>query len=719
MRNNKYFIEKYFIATTILLFLLTPLHISAESSNEGIMAEGNHGIDWRLTEDGILYLGAGELKPREGSRYNETYPWSNYKSIIRYVVIEGEVILPDSPHLFRGFSNLIGIENFELLDISNVTDMSYMFDSASKLESLDLSTWDTSNVTNMRYMLSRMPNLKSIELKNLDVSNVTDMGSLFFDTSSLESLDLNNWDVSSVTDMGSMFGNTFTTSSKLNDLKISAWNTSNVTNMSGMFRYAKSLTALDLSNWNVSKVTNMSNMFSNASSLSVLDLSSWDTSLVESMSYMFESTNLNSLDLSNWDVSKTTKMTMMFTNSIFSYPFEKLDLSNWNLSGITDLDGLFQKRRGQAGVRADYLDLSNWNIDKLYNLEAIKLIDYANTLNLKNWQVSEELDSFVHSLINKFPYMEIIGLDFEPSIEILQGTNRHKTSVEISKIAYEKADTVILVNGYDFPDALAGGPLATSMNAPILLIQRNNVPVEIFEEIERLEASNVILLGGPIVISEDVEKNLKKNYTVSRIQGSNRFATAVAIGNKLIEKSHSKTAMLVASTDYPDGLGVSPPSGRDGNPILFTSKNSLHAASKEALKKWGIEKVNIIGGPLVISEKVEAELKEEGYIVERISGSNRELTALAIANGMYDNLDTLVLANGYNFPDALAGGPLASQKNAPLLLTNVNRIAPEVLDFIRDNSISKVYILGGPLAVSDKVIEQVDNVTVKRIARNN
>ena len=64
--------------------------------------------------------------------------------------------------------------------------------------------------------------------------------------------------------------------------------------------------------------------------------------------------------------------------------------------------------------------------------------------------------------------------------------------------------------------------------------------------------------------------------------------------------------------------------------------------------------------------------------------------------------DTVIVAYGQNFPDALTGSYLAAVKNAPILLTEPNKDAL-VLDYISENLTSggKVYILGGTAAVSE------------------
>ena len=80
-------------------------------------------------------------------------------------------------------------------DVSNVTNMSYMFDNCP-LFCADLSKWNVSNVVNMRYMFSKCY-VFNADLSKWDVSKVTDMTRMFYSCRSFNS-DLSRWDISNV-----------------------------------------------------------------------------------------------------------------------------------------------------------------------------------------------------------------------------------------------------------------------------------------------------------------------------------------------------------------------------------------------------------------------------------------------------------------------------------------------------------------------------------------
>ena len=86
------------------------------------------------------------------------------------------------------------------------------------------------------YELMEEINIKNeerIEIKLIEIYNITDMSYMFAGCSSLSNLpDISKWNTNNVTNMSSMFSGC---SSLSNLYDISKWNTNNVTNMSFMF----------------------------------------------------------------------------------------------------------------------------------------------------------------------------------------------------------------------------------------------------------------------------------------------------------------------------------------------------------------------------------------------------------------------------------------------------------------------------------------------------
>lgn len=106
---------------------------------------------------------------------------------------------------FCGCTHLTIIEGIEYLNTTNVTDMSDMFATCSRLTTLDLSHFDTQNVTNMIGIFYACHALTTLDVSNFDTKNVKDMGGMFGYCSALTTLDLSNFDTENATNMGWVF----------------------------------------------------------------------------------------------------------------------------------------------------------------------------------------------------------------------------------------------------------------------------------------------------------------------------------------------------------------------------------------------------------------------------------------------------------------------------------------------------------------------------------
>ena len=171
--------------------------------------------------------------------------------------------------MFQLCGNLISVNKINEWDLSGISDISGMFNSATSFNQ-DISSWDVSNVTNMLGLFGRAISFNQ-NIGNWNTSNVVDMRSVFFEALSFNQ-DISGWDVSNVTNMGLMFQ-----SAQSFNQDISGWDVSKVTNMERMFFGAISFNQ-DISGWDVSNVTNMTRMLLDANSFAQ-DLSSWNVNI--------------------------------------------------------------------------------------------------------------------------------------------------------------------------------------------------------------------------------------------------------------------------------------------------------------------------------------------------------------------------------------------------------------------------------------------------------
>jgi putative cell wall-binding protein len=90
--------------------------------------------------------------------------------------------------------------------------------------------------------------------------------------------------------------------------------------------------------------------------------------------------------------------------------------------------------------------------------------------------------------------------------------------------------------------------------------------------------------------------------------------------------------------------------------------------------------------------------------VDRVAGTDRYDTAARLSIRMFpDGAEEIVVASGERFADALAAGPAAARRQAPLLLTQRTRVPRPTADELRRLNPRSIVIAGGRAAVSDAV----------------
>lgn len=297
-------------------------------------------------------------------------------------------------------------------------------------------------------------------------------------------------------------------------------------------------------------------------------------------------------------------------------------------------------------------------------------------------------------------------------IQRLSGDNRYETSVEVSEKNFKSADTVVLASGQNIAEALVASSYADIEEAPILLANKNSISDEVLDEIERLKADKVVIVGGQSSISSSVESRLKKeDIKVTRISGSDRFDTSDKLSQEVSRLSKkSSQAILVNGYKNIDALSVSSLATKEELPILLNGRNALNMSVKNRLKQMNVNKVYIIGGNNSISSDVEKELKRMQISVVRLSGTDRYETSANIAKYAYKDFDEAIVASGENPVDALAASTLTGKKEAPILLTNRNKIPKSIKKIIEDMDIGKITIVGGENSISDDVMDDMEDL---------
>ena len=225
---------------------------------------------------------------------------------------------------FMECSKLTTIDRLYNLDLSKVSDYSYMFYGCSALTTIDLSASEsaTASGTDFSYMFAKCTKLSNLKLMKRYYKNnqPCTMAHMFDGCSSLSSMVfLTDFYTNNAYDMQFMFSGCSSIKDFSKNSTVATYlSTFSCKNFSYMFFGCSAVTDLSItSTLNTENAENMEGMFMGCGQITELRLEKFNTSNVTSIKAMFaKCTNLKTIYVSdNWSTQKVTDDKMSFANS--------------------------------------------------------------------------------------------------------------------------------------------------------------------------------------------------------------------------------------------------------------------------------------------------------------------------------------------------------------------------------------------------------------------
>ena len=209
-------------------------------------------------------------------------------------------------------------------------------------------------------------------------------------------------------------------------------------------------------------------------------------------------------------------------------------------------------------------------------------------------QDPEELGVVLASLVGLISYGEVVL------------THDVATSEPFAQLSDDTRQYVVVVTG----EGSADGLVAQSLGDAVLTLPRSAALEPLVAELQRLNATRLVLLGGPDVISADVAADLTTSTTasVTRFAGQDRYATAAraAISTFLAPVPR----VLVATSDASLGAESAAASPASAIPVLLVTRTSVPAVTTRALQQLRPGGLTIVGGNAVVSQAVVRQLQQ-------------------------------------------------------------------------------------------------------------
>lgn len=212
------------------------------------------------------------------------------------------------------------------------------------------------------------------------------------------------------------------------------------------------------------------------------------------------------------------------------------------------------------------------------------------------------------------------------------------------------------------------------------------------------------------------------NYRILRAQtimGKTAIGTAAAIAHDAYSQG-SEGVIIATNAGFADALSASALAGLLDFPLLLTERQALSAETENEIRflSGGNPrfKAIIVGGKGAVSQEVEDRLHSilgDLAGISRIGGSTQYDTSYLIYQyGTYLETtwsDTVIIANGERFEDALSISPYAAYSGSPLFITNGSVLTEDFSEAVSGGGFTNAVVVGGRAVVSDAVVSSLKN----------
>ncbi|MBE6759478.1 MAG: hypothetical protein E7554_05235 [Ruminococcaceae bacterium] len=230
------------------------------------------------------------------------------------------------------------------------------------------------------------------------------------------------------------------------------------------------------------------------------------------------------------------------------------------------------------------------------------------------------------------------------SVTRLAGSDRFGTAVAIAEMLISlkgTPDTVFFSSSANYPDALAGGPAAASINSPIVYIRPDGLLDESTADFAASLTSTgdmeAVILGGNAAVGQSAEGSLTDAGfgSVSRLYGSSRYATCLAINNAYPQAKGARGSLVAATgASFPDALAGGALAAHLGAPIVLVP-NKADSEVMEFINELLPSTVYILGGEGALSQTV----ADIYFSIKPLVSTDEEMRAVWIPYLCQKNID--------------------------------------------------------------------------------
>lgn len=332
----------------------------------------------------------------------------------------------------------------------------------------------------------------------------------------------------------------------------------------------------------------------------------------------------------------------------------------------------------------------------------------------------------------------------------ISGRDRYDTAIKIDRDCFwneeSKSQIAVISNGNDFKESLYGSHLASSIGAHYYPTVKGYISKAILKEIKSNDIKAVLIMGTYKQLSKSVDNTLiSHGIKVERIfDGKYMYGIKRPLDDLVSAYIHMTVAedipygdinscIIINENKYPDVVAAVPFASR-------LSHKGLHLYSTRYFENIGYNDNGLVrGAHFIIGGFNSVPRKYTTYgdseiglnytntygdsnrvwnYSGRLAGRDRYETAVKIAEAYSKvlgiNSKIAIIVNGEGYADALSSSLEAVINSSPILLTEKNNLNRYTRDYLINNDIEYVLIIGGENSVSKNTENQIREI----ISRN-
>ncbi|WP_420436223.1 cell wall-binding repeat-containing protein [Candidatus Poriferisodalis sp.] len=329
------------------------------------------------------------------------------------------------------------------------------------------------------------------------------------------------------------------------------------------------------------------------------------------------------------------------------------------------------------------------------------------------------------------------------------GSDRYAMSIELAQALVDAEDGtsewVVLASGESWTDAAMAGPLAASLDAPVVLVPPGGLqfPTARSDMVEFLQSTGVrraLIVGSGIVLPDHKQTVLYGLGTlprdVERFHGTDPVANAIAVAERIGAPAQlgglGHTVIIASDQSIADAVAAGPLAAAGPFPLLLTAPDALDPRITTYLIDHEIEHVVLVGGTAAMAPAAQEAIETAGAAVTRLAGRDRIDTARLVAD-LFDQHNTdnaacndspihIGLAPARHPERALTAGPLLAQACTSLRYTEHGQLRADIRNTLylakHGSREILVQVFSDRAAIPDSVVEvSVPPIRLATVAR--